>query len=392
MNQRRDAYVSWSALAEPADPVASWLVATVGPQRALDWVRTVARDCVAATMELAPLAARAQVDAVVKAASKWVARLDIADPKPHLTHAHAVGARVVTREDSEWPKALNDLDSQAPYAIWVRGSGNVAEMMQRSVAVVGARAATSYGDHMAADVAAGLCESGYTIVSGGAYGIDATAHRSALSAGGRTLAVMAGGVDRFYPAGNTDLLEQILDGGVVMSEVPPGFAPHRQRFLSRNRLIATAGVTVVVEAALRSGALSTARHAAELFRPVAAVPGPATSASSTGCHALIRDGVATLVTGCGDVAELVEPLLSQASGPPSHPDLGLGASRAHKLPNFGSAHERAAYDALGPRGATIEALARDAGLTLMEARVALGGLELAGLAAPQGPLWRKKSA
>lgn len=389
MTARRDAWVSWSAIAEPGDPVAAWLVDTLGPERALAWVRTTAHNPVGASMELAPMAPGRQVDAVVKAASKWVARLDIADPGPHLERAHAVQARVVTRDDPQWPGGMDDLNSAAPFALWVRGAGGVSDLMADSVAVVGARASTAYGDHMTADLAAGLCDTGRTVVSGGAYGIDASAHRAALAAGGRTLAVMAGGVDRFYPAGNAELLEQVLDSGAVMSEVPPGFAPHRQRFLSRNRLIATAGVTVVVEAAVRSGALSTARHAAELMRPVAAVPGPVTSASSTGCHALIRDGIATLVTCATEVAELAGPLSVTV------PDSSLtspAASGAGDGPDFGSAHERAAYDVLGPRGATTERVARDAGLTLMEARVALGGLELAGLAGPEGPVWRKKSA
>jgi DNA processing protein len=390
MSARADAYVSWSALAEPADPVASWLVAALGPEGALAWTRTAGTNPVAASMELASFAPPPQVDAAIKASEKWQARLDVAEPGPHRERAARVGARVLTRADPGWPQPLDDLGATAPFALWVRGEGDAAALWGRSVAVVGARSATAYGEHVTASIAAGLVDDGWTIVSGGAYGIDAAAHRACIAVEGASIAVMAGGVDRFYPTGNAPMLEALLERGVVMSEVPPGYAPHRSRFLTRNRIIATAGATVVVEAALRSGALSTARHAAALARPLAAVPGSVTSAASAGCHALIRDHMATLVTESHDVIELAAPLGAAIAEPAlSASQVATNATRSQPRPDFASPFERQAYDTLGPRGTSFDQVARGAGLTAAQARVALGGLELAGLATHTGAVWRR---
>ncbi|PKQ25103.1 MAG: DNA-protecting protein DprA [Actinobacteria bacterium HGW-Actinobacteria-4] len=384
-----DAFISWSAIAEPADFPACWLVYMLGPAQALAWVRLASVDRSIARAALRRFDVPEIAEAAVKASEKWIARLDDAEPEPHRERASTAGIRIVTRHDPEWPVALNDLPMTAPFALWVRGNGHVANLWHRSVAVVGARASTSYGNHMATSLSAGLGDHGWTVISGGAYGIDGAAHRAALGAASPTVAVMAGGVDRLYPAGNADMLEAVMERGVVLSEVPPGFAPHRSRFLTRNRLIATAGATVVVEAAYRSGALSTARHAFLASRTVGAVPGPVTSASSTGCHALIRDGEATLVTCAADVLELAQPIGAPVPVQGSlWDDVGNGANR----PDFGTPHERQAYDAIGPRGATVAVVARSAGLTLAEARVALGGLELAGLARHDGPNWKKTPA
>lgn len=385
----RDAYVSWSALAEPADPVASWLVSTLGPVEALAWVRSVSADHFAASVALAPHAPPAQVSAVVKASQKWVARLDMADAGVHLERGSAAGARVITRDDRGWPAVFSDLGTEAPYALWVRGTGDPAALWTHSIAVVGARASTSYGDYMAATLAAGVADRGWTVLSGGAYGIDGAAHRAALACDAPSLAVMAGGVDRFYPAGQEDMLAALLERGAVVSEVPPGFAPHRSRFLTRNRLIAAASATVVVEAAARSGSLSTARHAANQARPVAAVPGPVTSASSAGCHYLIREGLATLVTSPEELLELVTPLEPSA---PARPAPSATRSARSADPDFSTPQERAAYDGMGPRGATTDTVAHRAGLTVNEAHIALGGLELASLAVRDGALWKRKTA
>jgi len=384
-DENSDALVSWSALAEPADVGAAWLVATLGAARALAWVRLVASNSVAATMELAPVAPAAQVDEAIKLSEKWVTRLDIAETDAHRQRAAKCGARVVTRGSPEWPRCLDDLGPLAPFALWVRGSGDLAALMAAAIAIVGARSATAYGEHVTSTIAAELADRGATVISGGAYGIDAAAHRTALAIGDPTVAVMAGGVDRLYPAGNSDMLERVLDGGVAVSEVPPGYAPHRARFLSRNRIIATARVTVVVEAAFRSGALSTARHAAAMLRPVCAVPGPVTSASSAGCHALIRDGVASLVTSGADVLALAEPVGTCAEdGTTPRPAIRgtLAASQ-----DFADPEQRQAYGAIGARRSTLEDIAREAGLTLSQARTALGGLELAGLVRREGGMW-----
>jgi len=383
----RDAWLAWSAVAEPSDPAACWLVEVLGPEAALAWVRTASEDHFEASVALAPYAPPAQVEAAVQASGKWAARLDAADAQVHLERADAVGARALTRVDQGWPEMFAHLGPAAPFALWVRGNGEPAALWASSIAVVGARASTSYGDYMAAMLAAGVADRGWTVLSGGAYGIDGAAHRAALACDAPSLAVMAGGVDRLYPAGHQDMLAALLDRGAVVSEVPPGYAPHRSRFLTRNRLIAAASATVVVEAASRSGSLSTARHAAHQHRPVAAVPGPVTSASSAGCHDLIREGVATLVTSPEDVLELASALDAPGATDGAPPQ---GSASSGSAPDFSSPQERAAYDGIGPRGTTTDTVAYRAGLTIAEAQVALGGLELAGLARREGPVWRRK--
>ncbi|OLT20996.1 DNA protecting protein DprA [Ornithinimicrobium sp. CNJ-824] len=201
-----------------------------------------------------------------------------------------LGARLLVPGDAEWPVALDALGAP-PWCLWVRGPLALDEVGERSVAVVGARASTAYGEEVAVRLSFALAERGFTVVSGAAYGIDGAAHRAALSADGPTVAALAGGVDVPYPRANADLIAQIGARGLLLSETPPGGAPARMRFLARNRLIAAlAAGTVVVEAGLRSGARSTAREARELGRHVMAVPGPVTSVMSAGCHEEIRAG------------------------------------------------------------------------------------------------------
>lgn len=383
----REARTAWSALAEPGDRDAGRLVAALGAHQALAWVRRGVVDLGAAASDLRGLAPD-HARGIVAAHERWARRLDVA-LQPHAARAAAIGARVVVSGDLEWPRALDDLGDAAPFALWVRGEGDLASLWERSVAVVGSRAATAYGEHCAASLAGELADAGWTVVSGGAYGIDAAAHRAALTAGA-TVAVMAGGVDRLYPAGNDELLRRVLERGCVISEVPPGFAPHRSRFLARNRLIATARATVVVEAAWRSGALSTAHHAAELCRPVAAVPGPVTSAASTGCHRLIRDGAAVLVTHAGEVIELAASITDELPDIGRDPRAATSSKGAKPAPpEFATPHERAAYDALGRRPARADQIAAVAGLGLRDALAALGSLELRGLAASDSGGWTK---
>ncbi|GAA2502414.1 DNA-processing protein DprA [Streptomyces graminearus] len=234
-----------------------------------------------------------------------VARAARAEPERDLAQARATGARFVPPGDPEWPRQLDDLADARPLGLWVRGHPSLRMWALRSVAVVGARACTEYGTHVAATLAAGLAERGWVVVSGGAYGVDAAAHRGALAAGGATVAVLAGGVDRPYPRGHTTLIERIAQQGLVIGELPPGDHPTPSRFILRNRVIAalTRG-TVVVEAACRSGSLATARAAQRLGRHTMGVPGPVTSALCAGVHELLR-GEATLVTDAAEVAELV---------------------------------------------------------------------------------------
>ncbi|WP_296666007.1 DNA-processing protein DprA [Demequina sp.] len=372
------AAVTWSAIAEPDDPIACWLVDRLGPAPALEWLRRAATDPVGATVELA--APVKQADAAVRAVGRWTPRLEAAVPERLVERAERLGARVVVAGDEEWPQPMNDLGPRAPYALWIRGHADLGRAWTRSVAIVGARAATAYGEHVASGAAASASDRGITVVSGGAYGIDAAAHRGALAADGVSIAVLAGGVDRLYPTGNALLLERLMDHGAVVSEQPPGFAPHRSRFLSRNRLIATAGATVVVEAAPRSGALSTARHAAELARPVGAVPGAITSPSSAGCHRLIRDGMAILLGEPADVLELVLPLGEAV--PSGERSEGSG-------PDFATSTERQAYGAIPRRGAGVDAVGTAAGLTVRETLAALGALESRGLVTRLGGSWHR---
>ncbi|WP_307624252.1 DNA-processing protein DprA [Streptomyces sp. V3I7] len=228
-----------------------------------------------------------------------------ADPRRDLAVARDAGVRFVAPGNSEWPAQLDDLGDARPTGLWVRGRPSLRMWALRSVAVVGARACTEYGAHMAGTLAAGLAERGWVVVSGGAYGVDGAAHRGALGAGGATVAVLACGVDRPYPRGHTELIGRIAEQGLVVGELPPGDHPTPSRFILRNRVIAalTRG-TVVVEAAYRSGSLVTARAAQRLGRFTMGVPGPATSGLSAGVHELLR-GEAALVTDAAEVVELV---------------------------------------------------------------------------------------
>ncbi|WP_327719635.1 DNA-processing protein DprA [Streptomyces sp. NBC_00490] len=234
-----------------------------------------------------------------------VARGRAAEPDADLRIARDCGVRFVCPGDAEWPGQLDDLGDARPLGLWVRGAPSLRMWALRSVAVVGARACTEYGAHMAATLACGLAERGWVVVSGGAYGVDGAAHRGALGAGGATVAVLACGVDRPYPPGHTELITRIAEQGLVVGELPPGDHPTPSRFVLRNRVIAalTRG-TVVVEAAYRSGSLVTARAAQRLGRHTMGVPGPATSGLSAGVHELLR-GDAVLVTDAEEVVELV---------------------------------------------------------------------------------------
>ncbi|MDT5147373.1 MAG: processing protein, partial [Mycobacterium sp.] len=222
------------------------------------------------------------------------------------------GGRLITPDSDEWPTlafaafgGAAKSRGGAPLVLWALGSSRLAEVAERSAALVGTRASTAYGEHMAADLAAGLVERDVAVVSGGAYGIDGAAHRAALEAEGVTVAALAGGIDVPYPAGHSTLLHRIGQHGLLFTEYPPGVRPARHRFLTRNRLVAAvSGAAVVVEAGLRSGAANTAAWARSLGRVVGAVPGPVTSSASAGCHALLRTG-AELVTRADDIVELV---------------------------------------------------------------------------------------
>lgn len=305
----RLARVALNALAEPGDPRFARLVQEMG-----------------ATALYARLAADVDLRGL---RSQTAERLSGLDPAVLLAQAERLGIRFVVPGDEEWPSQLADLDRieplnqmvGSPLGLWVRGPAHLAQVLEDSVAVVGSRSATTYGTKVAADLAAHLAEGGTTVVSGAAYGIDQAAHRGALAARGTTVAVLACGVDRSYPSGHKALLDYIGETGAVVSDLRPGCAPSRHRFLARNRLIAamTRG-TVVVEAATRSGALNTASWAQRMQRHVMGVPGPVTSAPSEGVHEEIRRGSMSLVTRGEHVRELLAPMGEQTWATPRAAD------------------------------------------------------------------------
>lgn len=309
-------------------------------------------------------------------------RLSDVDPDADLVGAASLGAHVLIPGEPGWPDQLDALEAP-PHCLWVLGTPDLSGLCERAVAIVGARACTAYGLDVAHDLAGGLAQRGFTIISGGAFGIDAAAHRAALSQDGVTVAVMARGLDRFYPASNTALLRQVRHAGAVISELPPGWAPLRHRFLARNRLIAALGPgVVVVEAGLRSGSRNTARWARELGRPVGAVPGPVTSMASAGCHEEIRQGLAALVTDAAEVAELVGRIGQDLADPKHGPIAALDLLG----PDAGVVHA-----AMPLRTTTTdERLARLTALSDQRVRAALGELTMEGLAVRTDDGWRRR--
>lgn len=239
-------------------------------------------------------------------ASKVVERLKESNLLEIDKSITAVGAVFLTPESDEWPTQLNDLPA-IPFGLIVKGNPQL--LRERTIAIVGTRNPTSYGVRIAGDFAAGFVDREWGVVSGGAYGIDSAAHKGAVIAEGLTIAILAAGIDIAYPAGNARLFAEIAENGLLISEVLPGRFAIPSRFLTRNRLIAALSTaTLVVEAAFRSGSLRTARDAAELMRPVMAIPGPINSPTSEGCHRLIGERVAEIVTSVPDAIELLGAL------------------------------------------------------------------------------------
>ncbi|MEZ5116268.1 MAG: DNA-processing protein DprA [Candidatus Nanopelagicales bacterium] len=339
------ARVALGRLAEPGDPGVGALVREHGSVAALDRV----------LRRRGQLRAR---DRVRDAAEADLARVSV------------LGARVVVPGSTEWPTQLDDLGAATPLLLYQLGAASLRLSALGSVAVVGARAATPYGVRVAQDLGSGLASRGVAVVSGGAFGVDAAAHRGALAVDGPTVCVLACGIDVAYPRAHEALLARIADDGALVSEVPPGVGPLRHRFLSRNRIIAAlARGTVVVEAALRSGARNTAGTARDLGRVVMGVPGPVTSAMSAGVHELIREG-AVLVGDSDDVLTSMGPLTW--GGPvrrgATHPRDGLARRECRVLD---------AFPARAPVG--VEPLATDSGCPVGEVVASLGLLEALGL-------------
>ena len=300
--RRARAVLAW--LAEPGHRMLGAMVRALGPVETL---------------------ARVMADSVPeRVRSAVAARRSMTEPDRLVDelreHALRLGCRLAIPEDAEWPRQLDDLvripvsdrdrrldpHTDPPLCLWVRGTDRLAATTDRAVAVVGARAATAYGTHVATDLAHGLGDLGWCVVSGGAYGIDAAAHQGVLAADQPTVAVLACGIDVAYPAAHSGLFERIGQTGLLISEWPPGARAQRYRFLIRNRVIAAlCRGTVVVEASARSGARNTARRTSQLGRSLMAVPGPITSALSVGTHLLVREDGARLVTSAAEIVEEV---------------------------------------------------------------------------------------
>jgi DNA processing protein len=280
----------WTLIAEPQDEQVGRLMQLTGAEEALAAVlgsddTYEGIDLQAIRDYVLPRASAASLHRVLQCSARF-------------------GVQLVTPGHTDWPARLNDLGPRGPFALWVRGNSGLLRA-ESQIAIVGARAATGYGEHVTMEITTGLVDRDYTIVSGAAYGIDGMAHRAALASRGNTIAYLAGGVDRFYPAGHNALLTRIAEQGAVVSELPVSTEPTKWRFLARNRLIAASTrATIVVEAGFRSGSLNTAALAIALGRPVGAVPGPVTSAASAGCHRLLRQSGATLITDAEEASEL----------------------------------------------------------------------------------------
>jgi DNA processing protein len=391
---------TWSGIAEPGDRVAGAVIGVLGACSTLAAVvHGAPADAVVGAMlhaglELEEDGRSALVGEVAAALERWRPRVVRSKALARLHAARTVGARVLVPDDPLWPSGVDDLGAHAPLVLWCTGSADALAALSRSVAVVGARAATGYGEHVTAELAAGLADRGVTVVSGGAYGVDGAAHRAAVGSGGCTVAFLAGGVDRLYPSGHTELFARMRRDGAVISELPCGASPTRWRFLLRNRLIAAvSAATVVVEAGARSGSLNTANHALALERPLGAVPGPVTSVSSSGCNRLLRESGAVCITSADDVMDMVPAWGGIVRPEPDEDQRGaLGGT------GTGTASARAGTDSSAdPRvGRVLDALAvrrgRDtadvaarAGLGVAETSSVLGLLELEGaVARPDG--------
>ena len=353
------------------------LAARLGPSEAWSLLRGGGQDIEAtlpADREQRPPGTRGQ------AFTAWA---ESVDPDEVARQTDKAGMRFIVPGDAEWPAALGDLAScdgerfgGVPVGLWVAGPGHLARWCKQAVALVGSRAATRYGESVSFNLASELVKGkdAWTVVSGGAYGIDAASHRGALALDGRTIGLFANGLDLNYPPGNAGLIQMIKASGLIVSELPPGSNPTKHGFLARNRLIAAlSSGTVVVEAAARSGALNTANWAAAMGRVLMAVPGPVTSAMSVTPHRLIRDGQATLVADADDIRALLAPFGRS-------PELPFGG--APRWQDGLSGDQSVVREVLPGRGGlSVSEVALASGVPVPRCIQALRGLEDLGVAA-----------
>ncbi|GED97618.1 DNA-processing protein DprA [Gordonia crocea] len=363
---------AWAYLSRVVEPPHTGLrdfVETEGPEAAAAAIRARRLPAPYDAL-LGPTQARAEIDTAAQ----------------DLETAARLGVRLVTPEDEEWPgwqlwslRAADTVERGGPpLALWVRGPGNLADAATAGIGVIGARNSTSYGEYVTGQLVGGLVEGGWTVVSGGAFGIDGTAHRACLGSGGTTIAVMACGIDVDYPSAHSALFAAIARDGLIVSEYPPGTTAARHRFLTRNRLVAALSTAVVVvEAGRRSGAANTAAWARKLGRPLGAVPGPVTSAMSVGCNRMIADEQAALITGAAALISLAAP--DGEGGPNRGPVRTTDALAGDR---------QLVYEAIPARGAiTADEIAVNAGVGVTAVMAALAMLEVDGFVAAVGDGW-----
>lgn len=369
----------WCAVSEPADPDVHTLRSVLGDEEAIAWVKSDQLHALPSEL----WGSEHQVKRWTQAYERWRPRSMSANPDSDLATVHDLGGSFIIPGDARWPDDLEILADKQPWGLWVWG-----EVPQsRSCAIVGARASSNYGNYHAREIASELAQNNVNVISGGAFGIDIAAHRGACEAGGRTFAVMAGGLGELYPASHAHDFRTFVDsGGGIISEVPPMWRPARWRFLERNRLVAALShVTVVIEAGLRSGALSTARQAMEMGREVAALPGMVTHEMSKGCHELLRNG-ATLIRHGHDIVDMMPGWNSAETqdllfGSPVEEDQGIAAL---------DRTQRRVWEALPRRGSmSLERLSTESGLSRQELFSALAILEIRGFIARTPHGWKR---
>ena len=409
-NDETTARAGLTKIIEPNDQTGSALVAIMGAPEAYRLIREHSGPAPARTQqEVADLldahgASRTSLR-LSAGLDRWRARARIANPQADLQLIGNLGGGILLPSDENWPRGFEALGLAAPLALWHRGKATLDTLREPRalVAIVGSRDATEYGRTITAELATGLVRHGICIVSGGAYGIDAKAHEAALAeeqpegtsnTRPNTIAVMAGGLDRFYPAGNEDLLYRVHREGLLISEVAPGATPTRWRFLQRNRLIAAlCALTIVSEARWRSGALSTAHHAAEMGREVGALPGSVYSANSAGCHRLIREGAATLITDATEALELLGTSIAPRPPQGTHPAGEATSADAEEARDYDglAVQDLLLLDALPNRSPrSIDELAILAGLGIGSILGGLSRLSNKGLAQSKPDGWIRR--
>lgn len=346
-----EAAVTWSCLVEPGDRVSGKMRTEFGNQEALK--KLLGKD-VSPFSELSS-------DDLASAYERWLPRYRADLLEVTLAKAARNDMQLLLPTDPDWPERLNVLESYGPALLWYRGNIQHFQSLNRAVGIVGSRTITSYGQKVTADLVSTLVRESAAVISGGALGVDAVAHRVALAQKGLTVSVMAGSLDNLYPSGNWQLFEEIAHSGLLISEMPPDAKPTRWRFLQRNRLIAALSEAVVVtEAGWRSGSINTASHANELGKRVFAIPGSISNPSSAGCNRLIRDQMAELLLDVEDISL----------------ELGWKASKLLSEEPFGSLELRI-LDVLTTKEQDLATISAKAGLAEQDSRLGLGGLQLA---------------